>query len=283
MTPEELDAINLTSVKAFVLRARRIQQHSVARDPALLAEYQLPRFKVQINPATGEAKVTNTLPNEEQFESAAARVRPLILSGEPTHHEKFMKALLYFANKASLPAQAIESLRDWKKQWAAINPNNAKLRFYDVRQQEGESEEQRITDVRLAYAWIYGDVVHADADRRAESQRFGIEERFRAAVPIIVRLILMSLFTLRVIEDMVKRGALPDLSDVFEEEVVVTRTTMERQGRIYVRDHNSDGSVPEPPPIGQPLGDEWKPFEQFLPDVMTSDEPEDESEEQRDE
>ncbi|MEV7203504.1 hypothetical protein [Streptomyces griseoluteus] len=38
---------------------------------------------------------------------------------------------------------------------------------------------------RLALAWIYGDVVHHDRERRREGDPFGLWDRFRAAVPLV--------------------------------------------------------------------------------------------------
>jgi hypothetical protein len=40
---------------------------------------------------------------------------------------------------------------------------------------------------RRALAWVYGDVVHYDADRRAGAPVFGARERYRTAVLDLVQ------------------------------------------------------------------------------------------------
>lgn len=113
---------HLKTLKSFVLRARRIRAHSLAKDAKLLTKLQNPQMKITHNPATGETKVSMELPPEEQVESAAARVRPLILNREDTYHAKVMNALMYFGQKAKLSDTGMETLREMKRQWAATNP-----------------------------------------------------------------------------------------------------------------------------------------------------------------
>lgn len=180
-----------------------------------------PQFRVLFTPATGEMKVVLDLPPEEQIESAAARVRPLILNDEDTYHAKVTNALLYFGRKGNLPDADMKVLRDWKKEWAKVNPKGKSLGYYEVRMQMQGQAETRISDNALAFSWIYGDVVHADSARREEGQAYGVEERFRAAVPVVVRLMTLAMVTLTITEQLKARGVLPDLGDIFDEAVVV--------------------------------------------------------------
>lgn len=71
-----------------------------------------------------------------------------------------------------------------------------------------------LNDSALAFAWIYGDVVHADSDRRESGQPFGLVERNRAAVPMVVRLTILAMHTLKLVEICRKNGAVPDLGEV---------------------------------------------------------------------
>jgi len=254
------DAQHLTVLKSFVLRARRIRAHSLARDAGLLVKLHNPQFKVLFTPATGEMKVVLDLPPEEQIESAAARVRPLILNDEDTYHAKVMNALLYFGRKATLPDADMKVLRAWKKEWAKVNPKGKSLGFYEVRMQKRGEAETRISDNSLAFSWIYGDVVHADSARREEGQAYGVEERFRAAVPVVVRLMTLAMVTLTITEQLKTRGVLPDLSDVFDEAVVVTVEPRELETRVYVAEYDEDGNIPTPPAMDEEFGDGWKPF-----------------------
>ncbi|WP_150462662.1 hypothetical protein [Nesterenkonia ebinurensis] len=254
------DQQHLSSLKSFVLRARRIRAHSLAKDARLLVKLHNPQFKVLFTPATGAMKVVLELPPEEQVESAAARVRPLILNDEDTYHAKVMNALLHFGRKGNLPEEDIKVLRGWKKEWAKVNPKGKTLGFYEVRVQMPEEAEARISDNALAFSWIYGDVVHADAARREEGRIYGVEERFRAAVPVVVRLMTLAMVTLTITERLNARGVLPDLGGVFDEDVVVSDEAQEVETRVYVAEYDENGNIPAPPAMDEEFGEGWKPF-----------------------
>lgn len=259
---------HLNTLKSFVLRARRIRAHSLAQDAKLLLELQHPKMTIHFTPATGETKLTMKLPPEEQMESAAARVRPLILNTEDTYHAKVMNALLYFAQKADLKASSIESLREMKRQWAKTNPHAKSLGYYEVRVQMNDQPENRISDNALAFSWIYGDVVHADSARREEGQAFGVDERFRAAVPVVVRLMMLAMVTLTMVERLRTGGVLPDLGNVFDEEVVVTKSEIAVETEVFVGEYDEDGKLPEPPAMGEKFGGGWKPFAEAFKDQL---------------
>lgn len=136
--------------------------------------------------------------------------------------------------------------------------------------------ETRISDNALAFSWIYGDVVHADTERREEGQVFGVEERYRAAVPVVVRLMMLAMVTLTITERLNADGMLPDLGDVFEEDVVVTETEIAVNTQVFVAEYDEDGKIPEPPEIDQEFGEGWVPFaeafkDQFPAAVKTAD------------
>lgn len=191
------------------------------RTPRCFKKLLNPTMTIQLNPETGETTLTWNLPPEEQVESAAARVRPLILNDEDTYHAKVMNAISYFANKAKLPEVNIESIRVLKQQqWAKVNPKAESNGYYEVRVQMNDEPETQIGDNALAFSWIYGDVVHADPERRAQGQIFGVDERYRAAVPVVVRLLMLAMTTLTFIETLHANGTIPDLGKVFDEDVV---------------------------------------------------------------
>lgn len=256
------ELMHLNTLKSFVLRARRIRAHSLAQDTKLLMELQNPKMTIRYIPETGDMRVTMKVPPEEQVESAAARVRPLILSTEDTYHAKVMNALLYFARKSGLSDVGIESLREMKRQWAKTKPKGKSLGFYEVRVQKNGEPEMRISDNALAFSWIYGDVVHADTERREEGQVFGVEERYRAAVPVVVRLMMLAVVTLTLVERLKEDGILPDLGDVFDEGVVVTETEIALKTQVFVAEYDEEGKMPEPPAMDEEFGEEWVPFEQ---------------------
>ncbi len=247
-------------LKSFILRARRIRAHSLAKDPRLLVRLRRPQFQVHVTPASGETTIVMDLPPEEQVESAAARIRPLILKSEDTYHAKVMNALLYFGQKNSLSDKDMDVLRGWKKEWAKVSPKGKSLGFYEVRFQKAGEAETRITDNALAFSWIYGDVIHADSSRRAEGQVYGVDERFRAAIPVVVQVMMLAMATLTITEQLRSHGVLPDLGDAFDEQVVVADEPRELVTRVYVAEYDENGNLPDPPSMDEDFGEAWKPF-----------------------
>lgn len=243
-----------------------MRAHSLAADMKALIELQKPKFVVHYVPSTGEQRITIPIPDEEQVESAAARLRPLLLEREAAYHGKVMAALLYFARQGAAPEEFVRRLRNLQKLWAAIKPNGKNLRFYEVHQQQGNEEATRVSDNELAFAWIYGDVVHADAERRAATERYGVLERFRAAVPVVALFMLHTIYTLGLIERLAKSGALPDLGDVFEQDVVVTESEVAVETTVYVAEYDPVNGPPKAPAMDEPFGEEWKPFPEVFGD-----------------
>ncbi|MGB7448657.1 MAG: hypothetical protein WA892_05965 [Ornithinimicrobium sp.] len=62
----------------FVVRARRVAAHPLARDHEALLVLAQDSFTLTLSPGH-PAKMRRTLPPEELFESLAARARPVIL------------------------------------------------------------------------------------------------------------------------------------------------------------------------------------------------------------
>lgn len=116
-----------------------------------------------------------------------------------------------------------------------------------------------MNDRRLAFAWIYGDVVHADASRRDGSEVFGVEERFHGAVPLVAQLMVLTIRTLKTIAWLHGAKHLPFLHDAFAEDVVVTRQVVEREAQDWVAEYSGDDRPPVVPAGEQP-GEGWKRF-----------------------
>lgn len=253
-------------LSAFVLRARRVKEHSLARDRGELARMQNPQYKITGRTDSHLVTIRTEYPPEEQVESAAARIRPLLLEGDDTHYAKAMNALLYFAYDAGAGPEVIAQLRDLRKEWITVASEKTKGLTYEVRLKQGDAPEEALSDRGLAFAWIYGDVVHADADRRDGAHVFGVEERFHAAVPLIAKLMVLAIRTLEKIEFVHGRRGLAFLHDAFAEDVVVTRQIVEREAEAWVAPYDEEG-LPPVTPVGEEMGDGWTRFgDEFGPE-----------------
>ncbi|WP_281904563.1 hypothetical protein [Phytohabitans aurantiacus] len=267
MQPEdqEIERNARASLAAFILRARRVEEHSLARDRAALHRLARMEFRVQVTPSTGKATWIQEFPPEEQVESAAARVRPLILNDDPTHYGKALKALSYLLHASGAPEPVMKDLRGLKAEWAAIQPKGQAVRGYYMQVSNTDSGEfEQLTDNVLGFAWIYGDVVHADAERLAQTRKFGVKERFRAAVPLVAHIMMLTIGTLNFIRYTQQHGMVSGLDAAFDAEVVVTETTFRAEGQVFLSEPDSSGQPMTVPPIDQNLGDDWKPIHEVL-------------------
>ncbi|MBP1782775.1 hypothetical protein J3R08_002625 [Micromonospora sp. HB375] len=253
------------SLIAFILRARRTEEHSLARDRTALVSLAQMRFKIQVTPSTGMATWIQEFPPEEQVESAAARVRPLILNDDPTYYGKALKALGYLLHIAGAPEPVMQNLRGLKAEWTSIQPKGRDVRGYYLQvSKAGSGEFEQLTDNVLGFAWIYGDVVHADAERLAETRTFGVRERFRAAVPLIAQIMVLTIATLNFIRFLHENGMVSGLDTAFDTEVIVTETNFRAEGRVFLGEPDSPDQPMTIPIAGHELGENWKPIHQVL-------------------
>lgn len=229
-------------LEPFVLRARRIAAHSLATDRDVLRALGTGSMTIEFRPDEGKTFITRTLPPEEQLESAAARVRPLILQTESTYLEKALKAVAFLVREDEELASRTRLIRDdWKK---LNNPKVAAGSYLRVMDEHGV-ESDSLSDVELAYAYIYGDVVHHDTKRLAATAAFGVRARYEAAALVIPRLMLQALATLDVIVCARSRGVVVLPEELFTDEVVVTETTLRREAEMHVAEVGTEppGSI----------------------------------------
>jgi hypothetical protein len=255
-----IEQTHLLRLRAFVLRARRILEHSLGGDAEQIVRLQHPSWTFRIDAVTGSATVRpNTYPPEETVESLTARVRPLILQGEEVHHSNVMKAVTYFVAKHDPPDIVREHIKGLAKSWRYFQEDTKSGSRYGVEIQHGDEQPERLSDKALGFAYIYGDTVHADKEKRAAGQAFGVNERFRAALPIVAGLTLHAAHTLRLVHDLTKSGVIPDLGeDVWKEDVVVKNTTHDRETRVWVRE-KKPGEQPQSFSVSPAENDgEWK-------------------------
>lgn len=176
-------------LEPFIVRARRVKAHSLVRDVAGLKELAAVRFKFVVDDlASGQGRRFAELADEEAIESLAARVRPVILEREPVHWAVVVKALRRLAHLRD--DQVVqEELKRLKAAWKESDPSQGKGRFFylQVGPADGSGLHTTRDDADLALGWVYGDLVHADAARRADLEQFGITSRFGAAITHVAR------------------------------------------------------------------------------------------------
>ncbi|MDI9941391.1 hypothetical protein SIM91_02090 [Rhodococcus opacus] len=255
-TQAELEQLHQSRLAAFVLRARRVKAHSLYQDFEKLERVGSVQFDLDVT--SDGVWMTQSLPPEEVVESAAARVRPLLLQTEDAHHQKVLKALKWMLRDVERDdvRKFFDSL---KEEWAEFDPQGRNTLAYAV--QHGHVDEQEPTpalaDNVLAFAWIYGDVVHGDNERLAETEDHGVAERFRAAAPLVCRLIVQTVATLHFIEWLRDQGLIAMPEEIFERPVVVDDPVFRQKVTVYMAPAG-DEMPAMPLRVGDELGPEWR-------------------------
>ncbi|WNE93852.1 hypothetical protein PS467_00070 [Streptomyces luomodiensis] len=212
-------------------------------------------MKIKIRFNNGEARIRYELPPEEVVESAAARLRPILLEQEDCFHMKALAALGYFCRTSPQDAEWIRAARtEWRTR---VNPSTREETGYCVMVADTATGQDHDLDAhRLAMAWIYGDVVHHDPERRKEGDAFGLRDRFRAAVPLIAWAMVGTIELLNFIRALHEAGLLQLRQEVFDERVALKSTVWEETAKVFFAPAGA-----EPPSLAStPLPEGWLPL-----------------------
>ncbi|MGI5532558.1 hypothetical protein ACQEVX_35855 [Streptomyces syringium] len=251
--PESIDEKHQRWLEAYVVRARRVEEHSLAADwDALVALTQM-RIGFRFN--NGEVRIRHELPPEEVVESAAARLRPILLNDEDCFHMKALAALGYVCR--TLPQDA-EWIRAARAEWRArVDPSTREEAGYWVMVTDTATGASHDLDAhRLAMAWIYGDVVHHDPLRREEGDAFGLLDRFRAAVPLVAWAMVGTIELLNYIRALHQAGLLQLRQEVFDERVALKSTLWEQTAEVFFAPVGAES----PSLASTPMPEGWLPL-----------------------
>ena len=226
----DLDGMHSRRIDAFVLRARRIEAHSLAQDRDRLG--RLARGELTVVVSEAGAVVRQDLPPEEDVESAAARVRPLLLAEEDCNFLSTLSSIKYFVPNQTVRAWTRAVRSEWHSRTVETHAARVTTGVQVYVADTGTGASGSMNDVELALAWIYGDVVHHDRHRRDRADIFGLAERYRAAVPKVAYVMRAALNVLDGIRDMHSRHLLPISPSVLTTNVVLDSTTFEMPARV---------------------------------------------------
>ncbi len=155
-------------VELFVLRARRVLEHSLLRNAEQMEKLRRGDIYVSITVdlSTGEKSSrmkVDYYPEEELLESLAARLRPILLDKDDIHYSKVLREV----NERTDPrkvAELVEPIQWWIEQWEGVySKETAKAGGLAAVQAYGlVTEDGSYSDRFLMDRWLYGDLVHAD-------------------------------------------------------------------------------------------------------------------------
>ena len=250
----EID-LNQHRLNAFVLRARRIGEHSLAQDRFNLHRLSEPSFEIVT--VGDKHKLRREFPPEETVESAAARVRPVLLNDEDCHLPSVLKAVRFFAQDPAVSAWTKAVGDQWRSRTDEHYPDRpvgVQVLVHDTK----TGEEASLNELELALAWIYGDVVHHDPKRRSGSEIFGIRERYCAAVPVVAYVMHEALNVLDHVLLLEQHGVIT-LAESAKTARVALEPTVFDQEADHVMVAELGAQMPDS--AVEPLGDEWQPFQ----------------------
>ena len=99
----------MITINKFILRAKRVESHSLLKDINNLRRYAETESKIIFNKESNKAKIIIELPpDEEVFESLVSRIRPFILRSEPIFYEKIFSALEFILETEELKKSVSE-------------------------------------------------------------------------------------------------------------------------------------------------------------------------------
>ena len=220
MTEDVLKQQQRTLLEWFVIRARRVEEHSLAQDKEQLLAWASVSITVVVRAEDGQPQTVRWhLPPEEPLDSLAARCRPFVLNDDAVYWAKVTKALrsvLRGTDAEDLTA-AVQRLRD---AWGALDKNKPGFEVYESRAgDENGVLGELIGTKALAYAWLYGDLVHANDDTLERVGDHDINDRYRAGAHLITNIAFRVIETLNLVREAQRRGLLGLTDEVFSQSV----------------------------------------------------------------
>jgi hypothetical protein len=213
---------------------------------------------VTVNRETGDEthRLQVEYPPEEALESLASRVRPLILSKESVYYDKAFDALKELVGAEKLDSEI--DLAWWREYWHEAIDANLAAQAYWVATPTGS-----ITDRKLMYAWLYGDVIHAQAPRSPAIRDLDVNQRYYAAAPGIARICDRVIYTSIMVRGLIDKGLLAVDPEVLEEEVVVSTIKVDQPVKAFA----AELGAPLPTDLTELDPEVWKPVHESINDT----------------
>ena len=251
-------------LERFVLRARRVESHSLAQDREALTAMGSFSITGHIG-LDGSMVVRRALPDEEVFESLAARVRPVLVKTESIYYEKVLTAINECVDAAGVPMNPDDTIRlalaQLAKDWSHIDLDSANVVGFAVQSAsvDGSDATPQVSDTQLAAAWLYGDLVHVDTrGKKSDGLLFSVKERFAAAATYFAHVAALVLATLDVLKRLAELGVVELGDRALTEDVVVAAEELVDETTAFVGP--ADAPMPD---LGTTRGELPAGFKQF--------------------
>lgn len=208
--PPGVAADHRARLEAFVLRARRLWGHPLAADRKQLARWATGPAQIASGQGSVPASLTLDLPPEAEFESLAARCRPLTLQCENLHLDKVFGSVKAFIRDDPQLLSRWQTLRmDWRDTQKPARP------ILIGAAPHAPNTDQMAGIVEVAEAWLNGDLVHAGRGKLPQAQGLTLSLRYLAAVMFYARVAVHAVALLNLIRYLQDHGRLGLDPEVF--------------------------------------------------------------------
>lgn len=245
-TPDEA----IDTLERFVVRARRIEAHSLVRSRKI-EEFAQPNYTLSFSGSSISMRLNSRPEDEEVFESLAARIRPCIVDSEPIQLEKVVAATRVLTSEIKLTERQLrllDSVDAWCKNHIAPH-SYAPISSHEEIGRVDSDEVTPASDTLLGLGWYYADLVHADPQQEKETAlKFPYDARYNQGVLLVSHLALIIRALLRMIRDVDSTHDLGLSPEIWEAQVTAGGGPFEfGVGEVYV------GPTGCEPPVGVPL------------------------------
>lgn len=267
MLPEEFNTSKgyrefaMNNLARFVLRARIVQDHSLAQDIRALEELTKVEFKLIL--PTGDMAGENDIkfadikvPHTEQIESAAARVRPVFLFSD----EIFYADVLAFLYEKIVDDDDKKIILKLLRECQMADPDYPKS-GKGKRAGDGGSG---FSNKDLAGSWLYGSLLHDDENRRTFSDATGIDSAYHAAVHSVSAMMLCVIKILHFITILVCCGKLDLDPELWKSDVTFKGTTLSFPGEASVYVAKVGTPTPQSFETDMSEAEGWEPIQEAL-------------------
>ncbi len=252
----------LPLLERFVVRGRRIEAHSLAKDREQLLQLSRLTMTGHIG-LDGTMELRRSLPDEELFESLATRVRPVLVNSESVHFRKVLSAIetAIMTSGTDVSQRFNAEFAALRADWETFDLNSKKIVRFAIQTStiDGSEVSPQVSDTQLASAWLYADLVHVDAHgHKKHGLRFPVKERYAAAVPYFAHTAVLCVTTLEMIKALHSAGVINLEQESIVKDVVVGVDELVEKSVAYIAPVG--GPMPSLDLAMHELPEDFKPF-----------------------
>lgn len=214
-------------LRRFVIRARRVEAHSLVQNHAV-EKYVKPSMTV--NYKEGQpTRIKYAMPDQEIFESLAARTRPCILGSEPVYLDKVFRSIDMLLGERRLTDHDKQCLDFYRKTFQNLHDKDKGI-SYSIQTYSADNipKGEPLSNLLIGEAWLYSDLVHADPkDNKAKALKLSYQDRYYAGTSFFSMLAIIIVDMLNLVTVVNRQFHLGIDEDAWKEQVVASEEDSE--------------------------------------------------------